>query len=263
MATDPPALAAGPAGRAYEDDGITGVTFPSGGCRLLGTLFLARGAKPGPTALLLHGCPGLQQNGDLAVALRDHGWNSLVFHYRGCWGSGGGYDLRTVPADVTAAVDHLAAGGYPAVDPGRLAVIGHSLGGWAALLAAAGDPRLRAVAVYGSAVRLGALGSAADDAVEQEFTRFLALSAAEFRAQAAQAAHFDVFGAAAAIAPRPLLIVHGSADQWVPAEQARLLASRAREPARYVEVDGAGHDFAWHRGRLRGLLTGWLDETRI
>ena len=87
-----------------EHDGITGVTFTSDGHRLLGTLYLARGDEPKPTALLLHGCPGLQQNGDLAVGLRDHGWNALIFHYRGSWGSGGRYDLRTVPADVTAAV---------------------------------------------------------------------------------------------------------------------------------------------------------------
>ena len=75
-----------------DHDGITGVTFGSGGHRLLGTLYLARGSAPKPTALLLHGCPGLQQNGDLAVALRDRGWNSLIFHYRGSWGSGGRYD---------------------------------------------------------------------------------------------------------------------------------------------------------------------------
>ena len=117
-----------------EHDGITGVTFTSDGHRLLGTLYLARGSEPKPTALLLHGCPGLQQNGDLAVALRDRGWNSLIFHYRGSWGSGGRYDLRTVPADVTAAVDHISSGAYPPVDPRRLAVIGHSLGGWAAIL---------------------------------------------------------------------------------------------------------------------------------
>ena len=59
-----------------QHDGITGVTFSSDRHRLLGTLYLARGSEPKPTALLLHGCPGLQQNGDLAVALRDHGWNS-------------------------------------------------------------------------------------------------------------------------------------------------------------------------------------------
>ena len=130
-----------------EHEGITGVTFDSDGHRMLGTLYLARDCTPKPTALLLHGCPGLQQNADLAVALRDRGWNSLVFHYRGCWGSGGDYDLRTIPRDVRAAVDHLQDGGYPGVDPARLAVAGHSLGGWAAILAAA--------AIMGSHVRVG------------------------------------------------------------------------------------------------------------
>src|SRR6266487_1310911 len=124
-----------------EHDGITGVTFSCDGHRLLGTLYLARGSEPKPTVLLLHG--------DLAVALRDRGWNSLIFHYRGSWGSGGRYDLRTVPADVTAAVDHLSSAAYPPVDPRRLAVVGHSLGGWAAILAAAHDQRLRAVAACG------------------------------------------------------------------------------------------------------------------
>ena len=110
----------------------------------MGTLYLARGGSPKPTVLLLHGCPGLEQNRDLAASLRDRGRNALVFHYRGCWGSEGRYDLRTIPADVTAAVDHLQTGEYPTVDPARLAVLGHSLGGWAALLAAADDDRLRA-----------------------------------------------------------------------------------------------------------------------
>jgi dipeptidyl aminopeptidase/acylaminoacyl peptidase len=246
-----------------EHDGITGVTFGSGGHRLLGTLYLARGGGPKPTALLLHGCPGLQQNGDLAVALRDRGWNSLIFHYRGSWGSGGRYDLRTVPADVTAAVDHLSSGACPLVDAGRLAVVGHSLGGWAALLAAAGDPRLRAVAACAAAVDIGAL-DLDPAAMEREFTRFLAVTPDEFRRQRDEAAaRLDPLAAAAAIAPRPLLIVHGTADPWVPVAHARRLAGRARQPFRYAEIDGGGHDFAWERSYFRELVTGWLDEIQI
>jgi len=89
--------------RHPEHEGITGVTFDSDGHRLVGTFYLARGDGPKPTALLLHGCPGLEKNLDLAVTLRDRGWNALLFHYRGCWGSAGRYDLRTIPRDVTAA----------------------------------------------------------------------------------------------------------------------------------------------------------------
>src|SRR5215469_13171891 len=131
-----------PSMTAHGHEGITGVTFRSDGNRLVGVLYLAQGNAPKPTLLLLHGCPGLEQNSDIAIALRDRGWNSLVFHYRGCWGSAGRYDLRTVPEDVRPAADHLQQAGYPGVDPDRLAVVGHSLGGWAAVLAAAADERL-------------------------------------------------------------------------------------------------------------------------
>jgi pimeloyl-ACP methyl ester carboxylesterase len=93
---------------AIEDEGLTGITFDSDGHRLVGVLYLARGEEPKPTVLWLHGCPGLEKNLDLAVRLREGGWNALVFHYRGCWGSAGRYDLRTIPRDVTAAVDYLA-----------------------------------------------------------------------------------------------------------------------------------------------------------
>ena len=246
-----------------EHEGITGVTFDSDGLRLLGTLYLARGCQPKPTVLLLHGCPGLQQNADLAVALRDRGWNSLVFHYRGCWGSGGAHDLRTIPRDVTAAVDHVQAGGYPGVDPARLAVAGHSLGGWAAVLAAAADPRLRAVAVFGAAVDLGALDLDASR-IEQELTRFLATTPAEFIRQREEVtAHLDPLDAVRSIAPRPLLVVHGTDDRWIPAGHARRLHAHAGQPCRYVEIDGANHDFAWHRGQLRELVCGWLDGTDV
>jgi dipeptidyl aminopeptidase/acylaminoacyl peptidase len=244
---------------AIEDEGVTGVTFDSDGHRLLGVLYLARGEEPKPTVLLLHGCPGLEKNLDLAVRLRDQGWNSLLFHYRGCWGSAGRYDLRTVPRDVTAAVDYLA--GRPRVDSGRIAVLGHSMGGWAALVTAATEPRLRAVAVYGAPARLGADLRLSPDRVEKEFTRFLATTPEEFAWQAAVVAEqTDALAAAAAIEPRPLLVVHGTADRWVPVAQARELRERAGPSCRYVEVEGADHAFSWHRTELADLVVGWLSE---
>ena len=246
--------------RSPEHEGITGVTFDSDGHRLVGTLYLARGDEPKPTALLLHGCPGLEKNLDLAVTLRDRGWNSLLFHYRGCWGSGGRYDLRTIPRDVGAAVGFLA--GWPLVDPGRMAVVGHSLGGWAAILAASLEQGLHAVAVYGTAVRLGSTLALSPEQVEQEFTRFLATTPGEFAASVAWVAErMDALEAVAAISPRPLLVVHGTEDIWVPVQQARELRARAGPQCRYVEVDGANHAFSWHRAGLRELIADWLNET--
>jgi dipeptidyl aminopeptidase/acylaminoacyl peptidase len=238
-------------------EGLTGVTFSSDGHRLVGVLYLARGEEPKPTVLMLHGCPGLEKNIDVAVRLREAGWNALLFHYRGCWGSEGRYDLRTIPRDVTAAVDYLA--GCPRVDPSRIAVLGHSMGGWAALMTAAAEPRLRAVAVYGAAPRLGAGLALGVARVEEEFTRFLAVTPEEFAAQLTVVAErMDGLEAAEAIGPRPLLVVHGTADRWVPVAHARELAARAGPDCRYVEVQGADHAFSWHRAELADLIIGWL-----
>jgi uncharacterized protein len=249
----------GSAGLDLDDEGITGVTFDSDGHRLVGVLYLARGGEPKPTALLLHGCPGLEKNLDLAVRLRDRGWNALVFHYRGCWGSAGRYDLRTVPRDVAAAVGYLT--GCPRVDPGRIAVVGHSMGGWAAIMTASSEPRLRAVAVYGAAPRLGASLRLGPDRVEEEFTRFLAVAPQDLAAQLATVGEqMDALGAVTAIRPRPLLVVHGTRDPWVPVTQARELAARAGPWCRYVEVEGANHAFSWHRAELADMIAGWLSE---
>ena len=249
--------------RVGEHAGLPDVTFGSDGHQLIGILYLARGGEPKPTAVLLHGCPGIEKNLDLAADLRDRGWNALAFHYRGCWGSGGRYDLRTITSDVTAAIDFLRSGEHPSVDPDRIAVAGHSLGGWAAVLAAAADQRLRAVAAFGAVADLGATALSAAE-IEREIARFVAAGpedvARQLEAVAAAPQPVDVSGL---ISPRPLLIVHGSQDEWVPVAQARTLYQRARQPRRYVEIEGANHAFSWHRERLRELISGWLMATDI
>src|SRR5262249_14595595 len=145
-----------PAGRPMDPSlnyGITGVTFDSAGHQLVGVAYLARGSEPKPTAIVLHGCPGLDHNGDLAADLRDRGWNALIFHYRGGWGSQGRYGLATTAADVRAAVDYLSTAPFPGIDPGQLVVAGHSMGGVAAIEAAATDDRLKAMIAIGAPAR--------------------------------------------------------------------------------------------------------------
>jgi dipeptidyl aminopeptidase/acylaminoacyl peptidase len=241
--------------------GQTGVYFESGGHRLLGTLFLARGDHPKPTAVILHGIPGIEKNYDLAHGLRESGWNSLIFHYRGCWGSEGAYVLRTIPDDVRAALDDLSSGLYPQVDPDRLVLVGHSLGGWAAVLAGAVDPRVRAVAVWGAVTDPRSLPFTAADAAD-EFSPWLRdLAPESFAAQwAALGAEYAPVEQATRLAPRPLLIVHSRADEVVPVSQAEALFERTGEPRELVIHEGANHAFVWHRAWLRERILGWLGE---
>ena len=64
--------------------------------RLLGLVFLANGRGPHPTVILLHGFPGNEKNLDVAHMLRRGGYNVLVFHYSGSWGSRGSYSFTAV-----------------------------------------------------------------------------------------------------------------------------------------------------------------------
>jgi len=123
--------------------GLDGVTFQSQGSRLLGGLYRGAGQGPRPTAILLHGVPGIEKNLDFAYALRDMGWNCLYFHYRGSWGSEGAYSFLGQYDDLLAATDWLIQ--QPCVDADRLALIGQSAGGYLSLMSGARNSSYRAI----------------------------------------------------------------------------------------------------------------------
>src|SRR5687767_5894962 len=123
--------------------GLDGVTFISKGCKLLGGFYKAAGETPRPTAILIHGLPGIEKHLDIAYGLRDSGWNCLYFHFRGCWGSEGAYSLTGLTDDTYAAVEWILK--QPSVDKDRLVLIGASTGSYPALLHGVGDPRIRAI----------------------------------------------------------------------------------------------------------------------
>jgi hypothetical protein len=112
------------------------VSFTSNGCRLLGTFFFASGEGLHPTILLLHGFPGNEVNFDIAHAIRRMGFNVMVFHYRGCWGSEGEYRWTNLVEDTDNAIKFLksksAEENYK-VDRSKIILIGHSMGGFSAV----------------------------------------------------------------------------------------------------------------------------------
>ncbi len=126
---------------------IREVFFDSHGKRLNGLIYLANGEGPHPTVVLLHGYPGNEKNLDLAQSLRRIGYNVLFFHYRGAWGSEGEFSFGNVIEDVVSGLDFLRnnAATYR-VDPDKLILIGHSMGGLAALQGAANDAGVTCVA---------------------------------------------------------------------------------------------------------------------
>ena len=91
-----------------------------------------------PVVLMLHGHPGGDKNLDIGEALRANGYAVAVISYRGVWGSHGDYLLTHNIEDVIATVDFLRekAADYR-LDPNRVYLFGHSMGGFSALNAMA------------------------------------------------------------------------------------------------------------------------------
>lgn len=231
-----------------------GIYFFNEGSKLLGTFYAAAGDEPKPTAIVLHGVPGIEKNADLAHALRDAGVNACVFHYRGCWGSEGNYTFEGIPADVRACLDHLEA--RPDVDAKRFLLIGHSMGGWAAVMAGA-DPRVLGVAAIAAAVEPARVDFSEADA-EASFTPWLVgMEPAAFVRQWTEATPTTLV---VGDLGKPLLVVHADDDEVLPVEQARLLFEAAAEPKRLELRAHGGHGFLEDRPWLVDTVTAWVGE---
>jgi pimeloyl-ACP methyl ester carboxylesterase len=117
--------------------------------------------------VFLLGFPGDEKNLDLAQAVRRAGINALVFYYRGAWGSPGTYSYSHVLEDVGAVLAWLhepTTADSMHVDAGHLILVGHSLGGFAALYTAATNDQVVQVAAV-APVDLGSRGTAMRDSI--------------------------------------------------------------------------------------------------
>lgn len=128
--------------------------IPSHGALLNALVYVAAGAGPHPAVILLHGFPGNERNLDLAQDMRRAGWNVLYFNYRGSWGTPGDFSFAHSIEDTTAALAYLrqpAVASKLRLDPTRIVLIGHSMGGFMAVQSAAADPAIKAFATISAA----------------------------------------------------------------------------------------------------------------
>lgn len=136
-----------------------------GGRTLRGVLHLPAGSAA-PAAVLCHGFGGNRAEFGytfvrLAERLVDRGIAAYRFDFAGCGDSDGDFADLTVSdqvAQVVAILDALAA--HPAVDAERLSLMGMSLGGLTAQLAAARRP-VRSLALWAPAAGAVAMDEAA------------------------------------------------------------------------------------------------------
>jgi len=243
----------------------------SHGARLNAVFYLASGAGPHPVVLLLHGFPGNEQNMDLAYAMRRAGWNVLVPHYRGSWGSAGTFSFTNAIEDTQAAVQFLRdpenAKKYR-TDASKIVVIGHSMGGFLGTYATAHDAAILGVAMI-SAWNLGPAAARPDS--EQRTKSFhdasprLAGTTPEGMLAEAKknAAKWNYVDWAPELKTRPVLLVESSdgnvADNKAMAEALR----RAGDPHVTEIAMETDHGYNDHRIALQVAVLSWLQSFGI
>ncbi len=218
-------------GLAYEP-----VAFPSAtdGTPLRGWYLPSRGER---AIVEVHGINGNRWETNhpwltrMTAQLVQDGFDVMLFDLRGHGESGGdrvalGWDER---GDAQAAVDVVLQHG---IQPGRIGLYGMSYGGATALLTAAITPSVGAVVTDSAFADQRVL---LDSEIQRRtgmpriFTPGVTLFSRLFYGLDLDAMAPEK--ALPAIAPRPILFIHGTADTRIPVEHAYRLKAASRNPA--------------------------------
>ncbi len=189
---------------------------------------------------------------------REAGWAGLTFNFRGTGPSEGDFSIEGWLADVRAAIDALHA----RTDLTGVWIAGFRLGGTLAIVTAADDERVRGIATFAAPASLHTW--VRDPQWFLEYARrtgvlrtedYPADPAAWIRA----IANLDPIEAAKRVGPRPWLLLHGSADDVVPVDDARFLAEAGGDGVDLRIVANGPHRLR-HDPRAIAALLGWLDR---
>jgi pimeloyl-ACP methyl ester carboxylesterase len=248
------------------------LAFESMGNRLNAFMYVASGKQPHPTVILLHGFPGNERNLDLAQALRRSGMNVLYFSYRGAWGSGGVFSFAHTLEDVASAIRYVRSDSIvqaSRVDPRRIMLVGHSMGGWLALMGAAADSTVTCAAAL-DFWNVGADGRAmqTDRTADSSFTAYanwVSQAGAPLHADSGRvltreivehAALWDLDNHAAELRTRPLFIISSTKNEYHASFLAALRAAHASKVnALQWRTD---HGFSALRIHLAHALVRWI-----
>ena len=222
----------------------------------------ARGGEVRPVVVICHGFKGFKDWGMLpkvAERFALAGFTAVSFNFSGS-GVGPSSDVVDEPerwfrqtlsgdlADLETVLSHVVRDGSSWVG-----LVGHSRGGGVAIIQAARDARVKALVTWASVAgfqRYSAEELARwrrDGRIEVVNTRTGQVlpigTEALLDLERHSAGTLDVLAAASRVSA-PWLIVHGSADESVPAEEAAQLAQASGSVrTERLTVDGAGHTF--------------------
>ena len=196
-------------------------------------------------------CHGLYSNKNsekyvgIARKFCGKGIGVLRFDFRGCGESGGRFEETSLTGrieDLEDALDFVQEQGYE-----NIGVMGSSLGGTVAILAASKDERVKALVMWATPCHLDELfqGEAPEglENLRQDTRKYNVIKIVKEN-------HC------------PVLIIHGNLDEQVPLSHAEVLYKNANEPKKIEIIEGADHRFTNqnHRRRAVELTLYWFEK---
>lgn len=251
------------AGRAMGE--MRPITYPaSDGTEIPGYLTLPPGSDGTnlPTVVMPHGGPGSRDEWGfdwLAQFFAARGYAVLQPNFRGSAGYGAAWfgkngfqAWETAIGDVNDAGRWAVAQGV--ANPAKLAIVGWSYGGYAALQSQVADPELfKAVVAIAPVTDLDLLRENS-----RRYSNFLAVDRfvgnGPHIASGSPARHAERFNA-------PVLLVHGTRDLNVNDSQSKLMEDRLRGKGKvvdYLEFDGLDHGLV--HSQARGIMLNRIGE---
>ena len=239
------------------------------GLKLAGQIYVPGDVKASsyPMVIICHGIPsGITNPGDpgypiLAEKISHLGFLVATFNFRGCGMSSGNFDILGWTVDLEFIIDYLWT--LPEVDRNRLVLLGFSGGAAVSIFVAARDKRVTALVSGACPAGFAALSDANNLKAGLEYFRGIGIIRdKDFPPHPERwlsgFKQVNPLENIARMAPRPLLLVHGSQDEVVNVDDARRLFNRAREPKRLVIIDGAGHQLRLNEQAMAEVI-GWLE----
>jgi uncharacterized protein len=202
----------------------------------------------------------------LARAMADGGYAALRFDFTGLGESEGAFGDTTVTHDVRDLV--LAATALIQRGYGPCAMVGHSLGGAAVLLAAHRLKTVRSVAVVGAPAspdHVRHLFASDEQRIRDGGSAMVDIGGRPFPVAASFLDDLDGHDQRSAVSTleRPLLVVHAVDDDVVPVTEGEANFAAAAQPKAFVPLLRTDHLVTSRAAadHLARVLLGWFDHT--
>lgn len=230
--------------------------------------------KETPLLILCHGVPRSksipaeerEKKGDggyaaLAERCAVEGFPSFHFNFRGTGESGGNFDVLGWTRDLTAVLDYW--GERDRHNKG-VYLWGFSVGGAVSCYVAAGDSRVKGLIMAASLAEFKTIITPWDFGKRVEGFREIGIIRDPSFPPDLDKWLQDTFSVnplecITKIAPRPLLIAHGTEDEVIPVMHAKALYKRAGDSAELMLIDGARHQLRLEPEAITKCLE-WLKK---